>query len=253
MICIWCKRDFEKLSLEHGIPEGLGCPPALELHDVACTRCNNSLSRADRALVKQFEMITVLYGVRRKKGRPPTISSWAAVRSTQREEGPHIMVNGGPGIVEADGRPLHPATKSNGISRVWVKPKTGKMGFTQEFGNDRRFLPALYKVGLNLVAKQFGPAEAAGSKYDHIRAFVRVEDGAPVLTAGMETIVFHMPLTETALIAKPGREYPMFRVTILGVTFLLDMAPDQPGLRDLRGAATLYGEPLYVFPTPIAA
>ena len=26
MICIWCLNDFPKLSLEHGIPEALGCP-----------------------------------------------------------------------------------------------------------------------------------------------------------------------------------------------------------------------------------
>ena len=89
MICIWCKEDFEKLSLEHGIPEGLACPPELELHDVACVGCNNALSRVDRALVKQFEMLTVLYGVRRKKGRAPTINSWTAVRSSHRADGPH--------------------------------------------------------------------------------------------------------------------------------------------------------------------
>ena len=253
MICIWCKKQSEKLSLEHAIPEGLACPPELELHDVACRRCNNALSRVDRALVKQFEILTVLYGVRRKKGRAPTINSWTAVRSAQRPDGPHMMVNGGPGVVEADGRPLYPASKTNGISDVWVTPETGQMGFTQQFGNDRRFLPALYKVGLNLVAKQFGSAEAASAKYDHIRAFVRVEAGAPLLTAAMDANSLYAPVTETSLITKPGRDYPMFRVTILGVTFLLDMAPDQPGLRDLRGAATLHGESLYVFPTTLAA
>ena len=42
----------------------------------------------------------------------------------------------------------------------------------------------------------------------------------------------------------------MYEVTLLGVTFLLDMAPDQPCLRDLRGAATLMNQQLYVFPRP---
>ena len=52
---------------------------------------------------------------------------------------------------------------------------------------------------------------------------------------------------------KSGRPYPMFQITILGVTLMIDLAPDQPGLRDMRGAATLMGECLYVFPTKRAA
>lgn len=45
----------------------------------------------------------------------------------------------------------------------------------------------------------------------------------------------------------------MFQITILGVTLIIDLAPDQPGLRDMRGAATLMGESLYVLPTKRAA
>jgi hypothetical protein len=33
-----------------------------------------------------------------------------------------------------------------------MEREAGRMGFTQEFGNDPRFVPALYKIGLNLVA-----------------------------------------------------------------------------------------------------
>jgi hypothetical protein len=43
------------------------------------------------------------------------------------------------------------------------------------------------------------------------------------------------------------------QVTILGVTLIIDLAPDQPGLRDVHGAATITGESLYVFPTKRAA
>jgi hypothetical protein len=253
MICIWCKNDFAKLSLEHGIPEGLACPPDLELRDVACTACNNGLSRVDRALLKQFEALTVMYGVPRKRGRSPTINSWQAIRSSQRPDGPHISINGGPGIVEAEGRPLRPASKANGITDVWVKPETGQLGFSQEFGNDPLFLPALYKIGLNLVAKHFGAAEAASDRYDHVRAFVLRHPGAVMLTAALADNSIFAPVTEAAVFTKPGRPFPMFRVTILGVTFLLDMAPDQVSLRDLRGAAMLHDEPFYLFPKVLAA
>jgi len=253
MICIWCKEDFDKLSLEHAIPEGLACPPELELHDVACTGCNNGLSRVDRALIKQFEAITMLYGVPRKKGRPPMINSWQAIRGAQGPDGPYIHINGGPGVVDADGHKLHPASKSNGVSDVWVSPETNQLGFSHQFGNDPRFLPSLYKIGLNLVAKNFGPADAVSEKYDHIRAFVRLEPGAPALTAALDRTTIFRPLTAATVVTRPGQAYPMFRLTILGVTFLLDMAPSQSGLRNIRAAATLHGEPLYVFPTTPAA
>mgnify|MGYP005823796753 CR=1 FL=1 len=45
----------------------------------------------------------------------------------------------------------------------------------------------------------------------------------------------------------------MFQITILGVTLIIDLAPDQPGLLDMRDAATLMGESLYVLPTKRAA
>ncbi|WP_377513293.1 HNH endonuclease [Octadecabacter sp. R77987] len=253
MICIWCKSDHTTLSKEHAIPEALGCPPQLILDDVACKTCNNSFGKVDHALVKQFEIISVMLGVRRKGKRPPTIDSWSAISSEHCADGPHIYINRGPGDIAANGKKLRPARRSNGIEDAWIKPEDSKMGFSQQFGNDPLFLPSLYKIGLNLVAYNFGAETAASPQYDHVRAFVRSEKGASFLKVAMDAVP-----TQTATnrvsgpITKNGRAYPMFQVTLLGVTFLLDMAPDQPCLRDLRGAATMMGEKLYVFPAPKA-
>ena len=118
MICIWCLGDFPKLSREHAIPESLGCPDDLVLTNVACARCNNALATLDQALLKQFEPITVMYGVPRKGGRPPTIDGWRAIASRHRADGPHMFLNAGPGVVEAGGKRLHPAGKANGITNV---------------------------------------------------------------------------------------------------------------------------------------
>ena len=254
MICIWCLNDFAKLSLEHGIPEALGCPPDLKLLDTTCAECNNRLGTIDQALLKSFEVISVMYGVPRKKGRPPTIDSWRAISSKQRPDGPHIFINGGPGVIDAEGKNLYPAAKSNGVTDLWVKPDEGKLGFSMDFGNDPRFLPALYKIGLNLIAKNYGPAAAAGPAYDHIRSFVAGDKEAPSLTAVLTTEVMPLAVTQASgPIVKAGRSYPMFQITILGVTLIIDLAADQPGLLDMRGAATLMGESLYVFPAKRAA
>lgn len=249
MICIWCRQEFERLSIEHGIPEALGCPDGLVLRDVICKSCNNTLGTLDQALLKQFEMATVVYGVPRKKGRRPTIDSWRSISSKHRADGPQISLNAGPGIVEESGKRLHPAAKSNGIYDVWMEREAGRMGFTQEFGNDPRFVPALYKIGLNLVAKHYGAAAAADTRYDHIRAFVLSQPDAPELRAAMDSVATAGPVTcASNPIVKGGRDFPMFSVTILGLTFLLDMSPEQLGIRDLQGAATLRDETFCLLP-----
>jgi hypothetical protein len=49
-------------------------------------------------------------------------------------------------------------------------------------------------------------------------------------------------------IVRGGRDFPMFSVTILGLTFLLDMSPEQVGIRDLQAAATLRNETFCLLP-----
>jgi hypothetical protein len=254
VICIWCTEPISKPSIEHGIPESLGCPPDLILSDVACKPCNNGFGAIDQALLKQFETLTVMYGVPRKNGRLPTIDSWPSLSSNHKADGPHINLNAGPGVIEAGGKRLHPAARSNGIHSVWMEPKAGRLGFKQEFGNDPRFVRALYKIGLNLVARHYGPAAAAGAAYDHVRAFVLGKAGTPNLRVMMSTKVIPEAVTHASHpILKHGRPYPMFQVTILGITFLLDMSEDQLSLRDIHGAATLHGDAVWMLPPRKAA
>ena len=156
--------------------------------------------------------------------------------------------------MDADGKRLHPASKANGITDIWTKPEKGQLGFSQEFGNDPRFLPALYKIGLSLVAMHFGPEVAAEPTYDHIRSFVFSRNGAPALTAGMSTQIVDVPVSGASNpFTKDNLTYPLFEIMILGFTFLLDLAPDQPGLREIRAAALVMAEPIQFFPSRLAA
>ena len=66
MICIWCRKDYASLSREHIIPEALGGNEQVVLRDAVCASCNNGLATIDRALVKQFEIIAFMFGVRGK-------------------------------------------------------------------------------------------------------------------------------------------------------------------------------------------
>ena len=237
MVCIWCKNEITTPAEEHGIPEGLGCPPELIRTDIACRSCNNGLGVIDQALLRQFEGFTVMFGIPRKGGRPPTIDGWRAIASEHRASGPHIHINAGPGVVEARGKRLYPAAQSNGIHDVWMDHDAGTLGYKQVFGDDPRFIPALYKIGLNLVAVHFGSEVAADESYDHIRALVLGNPTAPDMSALMSTSVGGPFTSASGPIAKPGRPYPMFQIQILGV-------PGHRTERDLYLFAKRYRSPI---------
>jgi hypothetical protein len=249
MICIWCKTNHHSPSREHIIPEALGGNEEVVLQDAACSSCNNKLGHIDRALVKQFEIIAFMNGILGKKRRKPAISSWAALSGSYSGGQKEIHLNAGPGIIQGNKKVLPPANKVNGIHSVGFDADKQKVTFKQDFGNDPKFLPALYKIGLNLVAKYYGASIAAGAEYDHVRHFVLGDADARQLTAAMDhsnsaglRSGFSAPLLpETS-------SYPLFQVEILGVSFLLDLHPEQKSLETIRGAATLTGVDLYVFP-----
>lgn len=250
MICIWCRKTGGKQSLEHAIPESLGCPNELELRGVVCERCNNGLASLDQALLKQFEFLTVRYGIQRKGGKSPTIDGWKGMRSISSETGPTIFLNGGPGAIQAgDGKTLKPTSVASGVFNVWVDIETGKAGFTQRFGDDPRFMRGLYKIALTLVAKFYGSDTAASSAFDHVRDFVLGRDGKQSLTAAMLPNHDERVVTGTSHpIFKDEGIYPLFFVKIIGITFVLDLCPQQTGLRDLQGVSIMMGYPIYTFP-----
>ena len=79
-ICIWC-RERPGTSLEHIAPDALGCPPDFVLTKGVCTECNQKNGQLDRALLTPFEIMTVMKGIPRKKGKKPTVDGFASFAS----------------------------------------------------------------------------------------------------------------------------------------------------------------------------
>lgn len=74
-VCIWCLKPSTDSDKEHIFPEALGCPPELMLPGHAvCRKCNNDLAHLDLAVIDDFDFSRFLYGIPRKKNRPPEIS-----------------------------------------------------------------------------------------------------------------------------------------------------------------------------------
>jgi HNH endonuclease len=233
--CIWC-GSLTHGSLEHILPEALGCPSDFILTEGVCISCNNGLGHVDQALVHEFELIACLAGVPRKSG-PPGIHSWAAVAATTTASGPEWHLNAGPQPIPALNKKLAAAKPSNGISNVAmsVKDGVGTITFDQTFGADPKFVRAVYKTALGSLAFFEGLAAARHEKFDPIRTFVRSGKGKfRVLMMerqdGRRTF-FGPPW------AGPESTHPVVGMTILGVSLIADLDPEQKGLTHISNTA----------------
>jgi len=236
--CIWCLKLIRKGSEEHVLPDALGCPPHLVLGVGVCMACNNGLGHVDQALIRQFEILAFVHGVRRKKGRAPAIHMWAPIKGRYVEGKPEIHLNAGPQVVESNGRRLTAASPANGITDVvFDTPGAGEeatVGFRQELGREPKLARALLKVALGSVALNWGLSLARDSRFDPVRAFVRkgVGDFDILLTQGRPGCSHHV----SAPMLRPGDELPLVEITLFGIGFVVDTDPAQAGLAVLRRA-----------------
>jgi hypothetical protein len=240
--CIWCKRPVRKANVEHILPDSLGCPPDFVLRDCICMACNNGFGHVDQALLRQFEVIAFMQGVRRKGGRPPVINNWAAIRGHYGAAGPEIFINAGPSTVEVLGRNLHAASPRNGILAVsndgpHVVGQRSQISFKQEFGREPKLRRAIYKVAFGTLTYYLGASEALRHVYDPVRAFVRKGQGDfdVLMMTGSETDESHcfsQPIT------LEGCTMPIIEFAIFGIVFGVDLDPQQRGMAQIRKRLT---------------
>lgn len=241
LCCIWCGSEEFQPSLEHILPEALACPPGFVLTDCVCRRCNNGLAHIDQALLKQFELMTFIKGVRRKKGKPPTVESWPSLRGRHGDKGTELMINAGPGRVDAWGKSLLPANNSHGIAdaRMDVDGHVAKVTFTQAFGDDPKFIRALYKVALSSLAHWLGPSYARSRNLEGVRKFVLTGEGSfGVILFPSQEVTGHKfpPPFSDKMNAVLGMAF-----TIFGIEFIVDFLPDQKAMRRLHSGLVMQG------------
>jgi len=230
--CLWCGAVDYYPSLEHIVPEALGCPDGFILTDGVCASCNNGLGHVDQALVRQFEVVTVMTGIPRKKGKRPTIEGWAPIHGSIGPEGPEIHLNAGPGDVTIGRKVLKPVGGSTGVHSVNVTRHGSEatLSFGIDIGRDPKLRRALYKIGLETIAYFNGMPRALHTDLDPVRAYVRqgIGDFAALVMDAEDGAGHRISLPYA------GPDGLIVPVTLFGITFLLDLLPGQSGLDRLE-------------------
>ncbi|MCW2247863.1 hypothetical protein M2352_003497 [Azospirillum fermentarium] len=176
MKCIWCKKDDQEPSIEHIIPEALGCPEGFVLTGgIVCRACNNGLASLDRAVIDDFDFPAFLAGIPRKGGRSPAIMNRGNVKGTFGRKGPEISFNMDKHPVQAhDGTVLPPVGGSNRHIRASFERRgmMGKVSFSAEIGRNPKFVRGIVKIAFSSAAYFLGPEIVMSDEFDNIRNFV---------------------------------------------------------------------------------
>lgn len=249
-ICIWCKTHNPTPSLEHIIPEALGCPAGFFLDGgIVCQACNSGLAHLDAALAEEFDFATFIANVPRKGGRPPAVLSRGNVMARVTESGPEIHINMEPHAVTGPNQVRLAAYKGqtrNIKAAMTVDAGIGNVSFDVPFGQNPKFVRALHKIALSTVAFFLGPEAALNSQLDPVRSFVVKGSGSRhVLYSPSSDKAFNHHVS--APYASPDGHY-VVGMRLAMVEFIIDLSPTN-GLLDAPQAQSMgTGSPFFFLP-----
>lgn len=174
--CIWCKAVDAPSSIEHIIPEALGCPLGFQLTGgIVCKSCNNGLGHIDSAVVDEYDFALFGANIPRKGGRDPEVRSRGNVIAKRGAGGPEIYFNMEPYAVPGPSGESLPPFKGkarNVKAQFEVDGALAKVSFDVPFGQGPKFVRGLHKIALSSLAHFLGPELALESKFDPVRHFV---------------------------------------------------------------------------------
>jgi hypothetical protein len=225
-LCIWC-AERPGTSLEHIAPDALGCPEDFVLRSGICSECNHKNGRLDRALLTPFEIITVMKGIPRKKGKKPTVDGFASFASAYDENGPAFYINREKHAVLApSGKWLAATGDDDPIKNAKLEPQpegTVKISYDQELRFDRRAVRGLFKIAVEAIGFFEGLHAARDPALAPVKHFV--------MNGGGNFRAIMMPDQNPAYESYFAPSYikeghaRVCGMTILGLGFLCDFDP----------------------------
>jgi hypothetical protein len=228
--CIWC-GEVPANSLEHIAPDALGCPTEFVLPVGVCARCNQKNGRVDRALLTPYEIITVIKGIPRKKGKRPTVDGYSSFSSGYDGNGPVLYINREKHAVQTpDGKWLQGTNANDPIKDTkWELLPDGMVdiSYKQELRFDRKAVRGLFKIAVEAIALFEGLEAARDPNLAPAKRFVM--DGG----GNFRAII--MPDKNPAYESYFGPCYAkegysrVYWMTLLGIGFACDFDPEFRG------------------------
>jgi len=133
------------------------------------------LGSIDQALLHEFEVLTFMNGVPRKRGRTPRIDSIPNLRAetTGKEAVYYLNMENHP-VTAVTGEIILPFKRNSKAvdASFEIDGEMGKVSFSIPVGQHKKFNRALHKIAFSSMAFFLGADEALDSKYDHIRNYV---------------------------------------------------------------------------------
>lgn len=244
MECIWCRNKSGEHSVEHIIPDAIGCPEDFVLKNgEVCKDCNNKLAVLDRAVLNEFEIHAFMAGVPRKRNRPPTISSRGNLVGKYILGEKTIFINMEKYPVKGvDGTHIAPFGKSSRNVKAKFKKEglNAKISFQTSFSYDERFVQGIYKIAFESMAYFLGYKALLSDKYNRIREFVLFgKNERKVLVFPAQDKQYQ---NEVKSRYSPTQNGYMIEMRLGNVCFIVDLSPEMTIFPILfQEAKKLYG------------
>lgn len=234
--CIWCKGVDVPPSEEHIIPEPLGCPDGFVLaRGEVCKSCNNGLSHLDQAVIGEFDLLSFMAGVPRKKNRPPEIRGRGNLIATTERGDKEISIN-----MERTPRPAHDGSTLGAFGK---SPRNinaelrqygtrGKTSFEVPFGQNPKFVRGIVKIAYSSLAYFLGAVTALQETLEPVRAFVRSGEGRRPILLMASSNTEYQNRAWAPYVSEHGHYAVTLRLAM--VEFCVDLSPSLTLLPELE-------------------
>lgn len=226
MKCIWCQHSGQLKSIEHIVPEAVGCPAGFVLKSgEVCRGCNNHLGALDSAVADDLDIQRFMYGIPGKRGKLPTISSRGNVVGSHNVSGaPEISIN-----MESYPVPSHDGRQMGAFGRsprniptsMTIDGNSATVHGKFEFGQNPKFIRGITKIAISSIAYFYGAEAAISANLKPARQFV-------LSGQGRRSIFVLGDLPPQTYVRKPLPDADgnfVCELCLLGVGFLVDLSP----------------------------
>jgi len=239
--CIWCLKNGRS-SVEHIVPEVLGCPPGFVLkRGEVCKACNSSLlSPLDAALGESFDMIRVLNRVTGKRKRPPKITGRTNLRGFAPHKGPVVLqLNMEQRSVDGDIFGAIPPSDGSHRDVHGTFAREGQLcrcSITTTIGDHPDFSRALHKIALEWFVKLTSWDNVLDARFNVIRDFVLLNNGCrEILMFTPENWSYRHEFPSIFWNHSDGS--PLVQFVLCGFSFIVSLGTDQGSIEDLKREA----------------